>query len=258
MMADSTFLARGCWRAAQVSVQVVASTYAPSPEQIRDIDRVWVDACARPGVNLFDGPLCRLESHSSDHAHLHLSVSQCSYKQFYGTNGTHSQWADTHGWACLANAVGTSAALVSGDGWLVFGRRAESLALYPGWAHPFGGILEPSDDIDLLNEMQRELHEEIGLAATDLSDLACIGLVRDPHLMQPELLYVARTPLSLATLEQRLDAGEHSACWCVRADPSAIAVALHHEFLTPVTRLVLQRFAEILELEQATETGNPA
>lgn len=209
------------------------------------IDSAWSEACARPGVHLFDGPLCRFERLTADDQHLHLDVSLCSYKQFFGTNGSHPEWAEAHGWGSLANAIGTSAALVSSDGWLVFGRRSTAVALYPGWAHPFGGILEPSDDLDLLAEMQRELHEEIGLAENDLSDLACIGLVRDPRLLQPELIYLARAKLTRHELESRLDLDEHSACWSVRAEPEAIALALRHELLTPVTRLVLQRFAEI-------------
>ena len=244
-MNDSDFLVRGCWRRSQISTSTVASTYEPSPIHSKVIDSAWSEACTRPGVHLFDGPLCRFERLSADEQHFHLDVSQCSYKQFFGTNGSHPEWAETHGWGSLANAIGTSAALVSSDGWLVFGRRSTAVALYPGWAHPFGGILEPSDDLDLLAEMQRELHEEIGLTETDLSDLACIGLVRDPRLLQPELIYLARAKLTRQELESRLDLEEHSACWSVHAEPDAIALALRHELLTQVTRLVLQRFAEI-------------
>ncbi len=245
-MNDSDFMARGYWRQGQISTAIIESTYTPTAQLSALIDTAWTTACARPGVHLFDGPLCRFEQLIADPDHFHLVVSRCSYKQFLGTNGCHAQWAARHGWASLANAVGTSAALVSGDGWLVFGRRSTAVALYPGWAHPFGGILEPGETLDLLAEMQRELHEEIGLSADEVSELACIGLVRDPHLLQPELIYVARTPLPLAELERRLDAGEHTDCWSVRASVVAITAALHGEQLTPVTRLVLQRYCEMV------------
>lgn len=247
-MDPSLYLARGCWRAPQISVRLVASTFAPAPALTALIDAAWAEAAARPDAKLFDGPVCRFEQIHADTEHLQLDVSVCSYKPFYGTNGRHPAWADTHGWMSLANAVGTSAALVSGDGWLVFGRRSQAVALYQGWAHPFGGVLEPREPIDLLAEMRRELHEEIGLAEADISDLACIGLVRDPSLRQPELLYLAHTSLSCSALEKRLDTAEHSACWCVRADADSISAALAQDDqgLTPVTRLVLQRFAEML------------
>jgi len=244
-MPDSDFLARGCWRRGQLSTSLITSTYLPSAACTVLIDSSWTEACARPGVHLFDGPLCRLERLTTNDHHLHLDVSRCSYKQFFGTNGSHPEWAEEFGWASLANAIGTSAALLSSDGWLVFGRRSASLALYPGWAHPFGGILEPSDSIDLLAEMQRELHEEIGLTESDISDLACVGLVRDPRLLQPELIYLARSSLTLRELESRLDHTEHSACWSVPANDDAITRALRDEEMTPVTRLVLQRFAEL-------------
>lgn len=244
-MNDSIFMARGYWRRGQLSTAVVPSTYEPHQTLAPLIETAWNEACSRPGVHLFDGPLCRFESFSANDKHLHLDVSHCSYKQFFGTNGSHPEWADEHGWNSLANAIGTSAALVSGDGWLVFGRRSLSLALYPGWAHPFGGILEPGDSFDLISGMQRELHEEIGLEDSDISDLACIGLVRDPQLLQPELIYLARSLLTRRELESRLDPDEHSDCWSVRANGDAIALALRDEHLTPVTRLVLQRFAEL-------------
>lgn len=244
-MNDSIFMARGYWRRGQLSTAIVTSTYDPHPTLAALVESAWNEACSRPGVQLFDGPLCRFERLVATDQHLHLDVSRCGYKQFFGTNGSHPEWADDHGWNSLANAIGTSAALVSGDGWLVFGRRSLSLALYPDWAHPFGGILEPSDSIDLISEMQRELHEEIGLADADITDLACIGLVRDPQLRQPELIYLARSLLTRHELESRLDPVEHSACWSVRANGDAIALALRDEALTPVTRLVLQRFAEL-------------
>lgn len=244
-MNDLIFMARGYWRRGQLSTAIVPSTYDPHPTLAGLIQFAWDEGCSRPGVHLFDGPLCRFERLVANDQHLHLDVSHCRYKQFFGTNGSHPEWADQHGWNTLANAIGTSAALVSSDGWLIFGRRSHSLALYPGWAHPFGGILEPGDSIDLISEMQRELHEEIGLADSDISDLACIGLVRDPQLRQPELIYLARSLLTRHELESRLDPEEHSGCWSVRANGEAIALALRVEDLTPVTRLVLQRFAEL-------------
>lgn len=244
-MPESNILARGYWRRGQLTTTFVSSTYNPTPSCTSLIESAWSAACAKPGVHLFDGPLCRFEGLTSSDTHLHLDVSRCSYKQFLGTNGSHPEWAADQGWNSLANAIGTSAALVSSDGWLVFGRRSNAVALYPGWAHPFGGILEPSDDLDLLAEMQRELHEEIGLKTSDVIELACIGLVRDPRLLQPELIYLARSTLTLQELESRLDKEEHSSCWSVRAHHDAIVAALRDEALTPVTRLVLQRFDEL-------------
>ncbi len=238
------YLARGSWTRGQLSTRMVPSTFTLDDSQREQVEQAWATACAEPGRHLFDGPLCRLEGLISSAGHLHLDLSVTSYKWFYGTNGAHP------GWPLRADGVGTSAVLVTGDGWLLFGRRAASLAFYPGWAHPFGGCLEPGPVIDLLTEMERELTEEIGLLPEEIDDLRCIGLVRTPTLQQPELLYLAPTRLTRATLEQRLDREEHSACWGVRAATDDLDAALLGNDLTPVTRAVLRRYRELLVSEQ--------
>ena len=239
-MQDIPYLARGRWTREQLSTRMVPSTFALNTDQRRAVEDAWTTACATPGRMLFDGPLCRLEAVDSSDGHLHLELSVTSYKWFYGTNGENPEWPQR------ADGVGTSAALITGDGWLLFGRRSTAMAFYPGWAHPFGGCLEPSADLNLLTEMERELTEEIGLLPHEINGLCCIGLVRTPRLQQPELLYLALTTLSRHALEQRLDPGEHSACWSVRADPAALDEALLATDLTPVTRAVIQRYRELL------------
>lgn len=239
-MHDLTYLAQGNWTRGQLSTRLVPSTFHLTTEQQQLVEKAWTTACAVPGRHLFDGPLCRLEGLTSSPDHLHLDLSITSYKWFYGTNGEHPEWP------IRADGVGTSAVLVTGDGWLLCGKRAASMAFYPGWAHPFGGCLEPSESLDLLHEMERELTEEIGLRPDEITGLRCLGLVRTPRLQQPELLYFAPTQVSRRTLEQRLDHSEHSACWGVRADAQAVQAALQGNDLTPVTRAVLQRYLTFL------------
>lgn len=236
--------ASGLWSRDQISVRLVDSTFHPDAATTARVEAAWTTACTRPGVHLFDGPLCRLERLDATPEHLHLDVSRCSYKWFMGTNGSDATREPR------ADAVGTSAALVTADGWLVFGKRSTAVALYPGYAHPFGGTLEPPLDatavIDPIAEMARELAEEVGITADDLLDLRCIGLGVDPRLQQPELLYLARVRLDRAEVERRLDPEEHSACWTVRAKIDAIDAALRENDLTPVTRMVLERYRELV------------
>ena len=42
----------------------------------------------------------------------------------------------------LANALGTSAVVVTADGYLALGRRSSRVANHPGYLHCFGGMLE--------------------------------------------------------------------------------------------------------------------
>jgi 8-oxo-dGTP pyrophosphatase MutT (NUDIX family) len=217
---------------------MVPSGLAHTPEQHAAIAAVWRARQARPGIDLFDGPLCRLERLVLDSHGLHLHLSPTTYQVFIGTNGHHPQWADAHGRQVMADAMGTSVALRSSDGMLVFGRRSQRVALYPGAAHPFGGTMEPPPTgavLDPLAEMRREMQEEIGITADDLSDLRAIALLEDRHLRQPELVYAAHTHLTAAALNQRLDLHEHTGCWLIADDASAIESALRsNDQLTPV------------------------
>ena len=215
---------------------MIPCTFVPDQATILRVEAAWKKACARPGVHLFDGPLCRLERMVVTPEHLHVELSEITYRWFFGTNGSHPQYEPR------ANALGTSAALLSSDGWLVFGVRSQAVGLYPGRAHPFGGTLDPTASPDLLDEMARELQEEIGLEAEDITELRCIGIGEDPLLRQPELLYLARTHCPRDELVKRLHGNEHGSCWYVKTTVEALGQALVDPLATPVTHLVIARF----------------
>src|SRR5687768_3010154 len=113
----------GDWRAGQIQTSWNASTRAILPEVEHLIDRTWNDARRQPGIHLFDGPMCRLESWRASPDFLHLVLSRTSYKAFFGTNMRNPHLADQHGTSVLANPVGVSPALVSSDNYLMLGRR---------------------------------------------------------------------------------------------------------------------------------------
>jgi hypothetical protein len=239
-MADVLLHARGDWPRGRVRATWVASGFRPPPAVQAEIERVWQAETARLGRHLFDGPLCRLEGWRVDDGGLRLDLSRTSYKPFLGTNGRNAAASARHGDAALANGVGTSAAVVSDDGHLLFGVRGPNLALYPDCAHPFGGCLEPAEDLDVVADMMRELREELGLRERDIADLRCIALGRDLALLQPELTFVALTRLPLARLIERIDAEEHRDSWSLPASPQAVSEALRADRpMTPLTRLTL-------------------
>lgn len=238
---DVGLLACGDWPRQRLRTRWVASSHRLDASQREAVDDAWAVALAQPGVSLFNGAQCRLESWSAGAGGLTVALSRSCYRDYLGTNAAHPQWAERHGPGVLANPLGTSVALESGDGRLVFGRRGHAVALYPGQPHPFGGTLEPPEagsEVDLIAEMQREIEEEIGLAAGDLDGLRAIALTEDRRMRQPELVYAARCPLPCAAIERRLDLHEHSACWTLPATADAVGGALAEE-LTPVLRATL-------------------
>ena len=229
------FHTTGDWAPGQVRITWTADSRPRIPEVERLIDRAWTDATARRGVNLFDGPMCRLESWHASPASLDLVLSRTSYKPFFGTNLMNAHLADTHGRSVLANPVGVSPALLSSDGFLLLGRRNASVAYYPHRLHPFAGALEPRDDLDVFDEVRRELREELSFDDADVADIRCAGIVEDVSLRQPELIFAVRSTRPRARIESQVDAKEHGGSWSIPATAAALerALAQPHEF-TPV------------------------
>jgi hypothetical protein len=239
-MPDFAVSARGDWARHQIKVQWAPSGFAPPGPVLDLIERTWNDASQELGAHLFDGPLCRMESWTASPNLLTLHLSRTSYKPFLGTNGRHASRIAPYGPTAYANALGSSAAILTSDRWLVFGERGDKVALYPNCAHPFGGCLEPAADLDVSDDTSRELNEELRLVPKEITDLRCLALGMDMHLLQPELVYLAQVTLDRSQLEKRVDSTEHRGIWAVRADAKAMAQALKAARpLTPLTRLAL-------------------
>jgi 8-oxo-dGTP pyrophosphatase MutT (NUDIX family) len=169
--------------------------------------------CLRDGVQLFNGQLVRYCRHRVEDGVLIIDAGPTDYAAFIGTNYLNHARGDEFGWERFSNPIGTSATLITSDGWLVYGRRSGQVACHPGRVHAFGGGLEagelrPDGHLDPFASLRRELGEELGLAPGDLLALSCLGLIRDPVIRQPELVFDARTALTRAEIEHNLAHGD--------------------------------------------------
>jgi hypothetical protein len=199
----------------------------------RRIEEAWQKAQARPGIKLFDGPLCRLEQFRAGET-LDLELTRTSYKIFWATHVADPSLADEYGPQVMANPIGLSCALESRDGCLMLGRRNESVAYYPGRIHPFAGSLEPQERVDVFAQVERELDEELGLKPAEIGGMACIGMIEDLSLRHPELVFHVRCAPERPRIEQMLDPGEHEGCLAIEPRPAALEAALKNPQLTPV------------------------
>ncbi|HVY94373.1 MAG TPA: NUDIX domain-containing protein [Bryobacteraceae bacterium] len=223
----------GAWKPGQVTTSFVASSRRVLPELEMLIEQAWDRAMSRPGVHLFDGPMCRLESRDVSRDRIHLTLSRTSYKPFVGTNMNRS--ADGFGREFLANPVGLSAVLLSADGQLLMGRRNANVAYYPSRVHPFAGCLEPAESLDVFADVRRELREELALTEPDIIEMFCTGITEDRSLRQPEMTFAVRTHKTLAQIESQLDAQEHRGIFHTPATAEGIEQALRSkEAFTPV------------------------
>lgn len=229
-----SFLTIGDWDSSQVSVARGADSRPRIDDVEQHIEQTWTAALRTPGVKLFDGPMCRLESWQASAESLRLVLSPTTYKAFFGTNLGHAQLADRYGRAALANPVGLSAALVTADDHLMLGRRNASVAYYPNRTHPFAGSLEPADNDDLFAAIRRELAEELSFGPSDIAEVRCCGIVEDHALRQPEVIFRVRSTLTRAEVQARVDATEHHASWSTPAGAAEVEQAMKDTTLTPV------------------------
>jgi hypothetical protein len=162
----------------------------------RLIEIAWHKALLDAEANdrtLFDAPLCRLADFEVTGGRLELTLGATTYKEFVGTNYAHSDLWCRFGPEVLANALGVSAAVVTPDGYILLARRSQRVYAYPGRVHPIAGTVPvppgPTPSPDPFEALATEIHEELGLPAEAIGAMACIGLVRDKRIVQPDLIF---------------------------------------------------------------------
>jgi len=184
----------------------------------------------RTGMRLYNGGLVRWIDHRVEGGTLHLEVGPTCYRDFVGTNLYNPQRLRDYGRACFANAIGSTATVLSSDGWILYGRRSDRVAYHAGYLHTFGGALEmidvaPDRSIDVFAATRRELSEELGLASDEIEAMCCVGLIHDHEIWQPELLFDVRVRLSRDEVASRLGRDrdqEHVAIEYVRDEPDRL------------------------------------
>lgn len=249
------FHVAGNWAADELIIHR-SSTPRPTTSQIESlIDQAWSAALQRPGIKLFNGEMCRLESWRQEEGKLHLTLGHTTYWEFLGTNLAHPEIADAHSPAHLANPVGVSPALLTADNFLMMGRRNASVAYYPNRIHPFAGALDP-EDADPFGAIRRELKEELGFTGADIADIRCTGIAEDLSIRQPELIFYVKSTRSRAQIEAALDPTEHDATWHLEARREAVMELLEApqpEF-TPVAIASLVLYSQLI----LTQSGGGA
>jgi hypothetical protein len=242
----------GSWKREEVRVRWVPGTHRVPAEARPLIEQAWTKALATPGVRLFDGPMCRMESWStSDDGAMELKLSRTSYKSFLGTNLTRPELADRFGPSVLANPVGVSPLLLSSDGFALLGRRNATVAYYPNRVHPFSGALEPRDDLDVFDEVMRELREELGFVAADVREMVCTGIAEDVSIRQPELIFAVRSTRTHQEIRRMVMRDEHHGSFDCVASAQGIDEALSSaKAFTPVAVASILLFGR-LEFGQA-------
>lgn len=175
-----------------------------------------------------------------------IDLSHTRYRVVVGTNFANPDFVDTYGANVMANPVGVSTGLMTSDGWIIMGRRNDSVAYYPNRVHPFAGSLEVEEQIDIFTNVRRELREELSLESKDIIRIVCLGIAEDAMLRHPETIHLTWTHRTRAEIERQVHADEHQGVWCIRATPDAIRDAMaNNPTLTPIAKSVITAYSEI-------------
>lgn len=228
-----TIRAAGDWLPSQVRAVRVPSTWEPGVEVSELIEAEWAAAIARPAVVLFDGPTSRLEGLDVDASGLTLRLSEIGYKNFVTTNLMHPELAAVHGPGILANSLGVGVPVFTSDGFIIMGRRSDSVGWYPGRTHPFAGAMEPADAGDPFAAGLRELREEAALDERHIISMRCIGVVEDFSIHQPEVIIRADVRSRRDQIESNIAREEHYEIHAIAATPATVASAIEDPVLTP-------------------------
>ncbi|MFQ5490874.1 MAG: NUDIX hydrolase [Phycisphaerae bacterium] len=218
---------------------------SPALEAI--VEQHWADQLAEArgeGRDLHNGAMIRLVRWEPQDDGVLLHLGPTDYRRFLGTNFLLADEVDRLGMEAFANPLGTSAMVITSDGYLLFGRRNQNVACHAGYYHAIGGTVEPGDcdadqKADVFAAMAREVTEELEVAGEDITAMVCLGLVRDLGVLQPEMIFEAALRLSRAQVEARFDVQaadqEHDElAWCFDEPDSVVPFIVKHQPFAPV------------------------
>lgn len=210
-----------------------------TPEIDAAIAATWDEqlrAAKAAGRVLFNGDMLRYIAHEQtttpDGDALSLRVGPTNYRDFVGTNLFNRHRVDEFGWHRFSNPIGTTATIITTDGYICYGRRSPCVSYHANHVHTFGGALEagdagPDGRVDAFASVLRELREELALERSDIREIVCAGLIRDREIHQPEMLFEARVALTADELTDRWQTAEsrdeHEAIVRLRDEAGAIA-----------------------------------
>ncbi len=235
----------GPYRYEQVRVRWIRSERPINPQVEQFIDRAWQRRMAQAraqGVPLWDGPLCRLLEYHASRDGLDMVLGPTSFREFLGTNLHNAHLRYSHGIDLLANPIGVSALVIAEGKYLVLGRRSQKVIYHAGRIHPIGGCVEPAQDglPDPFRCICREVCEELGLGSGSLGAPLFLGMVRDKHIHQPEVIFDLQVMASVESIRHLMASAkekeEHTDLVVLRDHPAAVVDFIERRLteLTPV------------------------
>lgn len=196
---------------------------------------------------LFPGELAGVLDYEYEAGKHHMEFQKCQYRDYVATNLSIGKdlvprltWYWPLDWfqdtvrdllepgpelkklnsANCSNHLGLSCLLTTQDGFMVIAKRSRTVVIDPGKLGPSAsGALEFSDicpqqaphafvGTPFLG-IRKEIYQELAVKRDELSDLRCIGVVRELRRGgKPEAFFMGTTKLSKDEIDRRFEAGE--------------------------------------------------
>lgn len=184
-------------------------------------------------------PLYRYMGCTCSPRRLLLKLGHCDYEQYLGLNRTHRDWTDEEGNPLRADALGLAVVLECPDG-AVAEQRSDLVAEASGLVHvkPSGHAHPPQG---LPEAVVEEAEAELGLAAGEIQDLRCLGLVRVAGTDKCIAVYRAHTEVPLAEMLERprSEGWESTRLFALSLDADPLARLLGGDGLTAAAHAAL-------------------
>jgi len=208
-MIEFSIITSGFYRPEQVVMTYDASLRMPTTPQMQAwMDARWQEQLTRArerGTKLFDTPLFRFIETTPEAATLHIVVGDTSYKEYVTTRT--QDFAREYPGCEVGNPLAVCSAVETSDGYILLDKR-QGVDVYVGRYHVIGGFFERHLDTvvetpDPFGAMRREIREETGIQAEDISEQYCLGVVYDLTMPHGEMCFLTRLHISLEEVLQR-------------------------------------------------------
>jgi hypothetical protein len=258
-------LARGRFSETALKLHIQGGRKSYSPDVLASVEETWRLALEEAAVGercLYNGKLFSLLQYQVRSGALNLLLGETDYKELLGTNLSLTQGADRIGGTVLSDGVAVCSILLTRDGFLVFGRRSRKVQNDRGRLHVCAGHPDPEKLLSIeeilqnqnpfFRAMKKEIMEEFHITEGKISQMTCLGLVRNRENKKPEVIF--RTALKVtASQVQRLhasakDSYEHDEIVTIPSEPAPLIDMLRNrggEFTIPaLAALTLYGVAE--------------
>jgi len=181
------------------------------------MDALWQQKLAsaqQEGYPLYESQLFRFVHAESWHEgqveegnnRLHLVLGDTSYKEYTTTRVP--EFAQGRSRQELSNALAVCSVIETSDGSILYERRRK-VAVYVGRYHVIGGFFERDLDTSATNPdpfaaIRREIREETGIQAADITEQYCLGVVYDVATPHAEVCFLTRLCIPLNEVHQRV------------------------------------------------------